>query len=77
VARLGGDEFGVVAELLEHDHPGPVLERIQRALHASATPAIPSSSLGAVIARPDDDVRTALRRADEATYLAKRAGRPV
>jgi diguanylate cyclase (GGDEF)-like protein len=76
VARLGGDEFGVVAELLEHDDPGAVLERIQRSLHASATPAIPSCSLGAVIAHPDDDVRTALRRADEAMYAARRAGGP-
>ncbi len=77
VARLGGDEFGVVAELLEHDAPGPVLERIQRALQASATPAIPSCSLGAAIAHPDDDVRAALRRADEAMYAAKRAGGPA
>ncbi|HWD84527.1 MAG TPA: sensor domain-containing diguanylate cyclase [Solirubrobacteraceae bacterium] len=77
VARLGGDEFGVVAELFEHDDPGPVLERIQRALHASGTPAIPSLSLGAVIAHPDDDVRAALRRADQAMYAAKRSGEPA
>jgi diguanylate cyclase (GGDEF)-like protein len=77
VARLGGDEFGVVAELFEHDDPGPVLERVQRALQASGTPAIPSLSLGAAIAHPDDDVRAALRRADEAMYAAKRSGGPA
>lgn len=73
VARLGGDEFAVVTELSEQDDPGPLLERMKRALHSSGAAAIPAVSLGAVIAHPDDDVRTALRRADQAMYTAERS----
>lgn len=75
VARLGGDEFGVVAEMMEEDDPRPLVERIHQALGTSDTPAAPSASVGAVIAHPDDDVRAALRRADEAMYAAKRSAR--
>jgi diguanylate cyclase (GGDEF)-like protein len=76
VARLGGDEFAVVAEMVEPDDPGPLLERMKRALHAPGAAAIPAVSLGAAIAHPDDDVRQALRRADQAMYGAKAAQRP-
>ena len=75
VGRLGGDEFAVAAELSEDDDPGPLLERINRALYAPNSSNTPSVSLGAVLAHPDDDVRIALRRADEAMYAAKRRGR--
>ncbi len=75
VGRLGGDEFGVVAELLEDDDPGALLERVKRALYSATATETPSVSLGAVLAHPDDDVRTALKRADQAMYAAKRRAR--
>lgn len=74
VARLGGDEFAVVAELLEHDDPQPLVDRIRDALASSGAASIPSVSLGSEIAHPDDDARSALRRADQAMYADKRRG---
>jgi diguanylate cyclase (GGDEF)-like protein len=74
VARLGGDEFAVVAELLEHDDPQPLLDRMKEALASSGAASIPGVSLGAEIAHSDDDARSALRRADQAMYAAKRRG---
>lgn len=77
IARLGGDEFAVVAELFEADDPEPLVERLKRALRSPGAAAIPTLRLGAAIAHPADDVRTALRRADRALNDAKVAERRV
>jgi diguanylate cyclase (GGDEF)-like protein len=69
VGRLGGDEFAIVAEIL--DPPDPLLERIAVALTAEGAPV--TVTVGAVVAAPDDDVRSALMRADHAMYDAKRS----
>ncbi len=72
IGRLGGDEFAVVAEV----SPGAgdwVAGRIQHALRGFNPPV--TVSVGTVIAQPDEDARSVLRRADAAMYAVKRTGR--
>ncbi len=71
IGRLGGDEFGVIIELDEPE-PDGVVERIHEALCAATEFPTPSVSYGAAIARYTDDVTSALHRADQAMFLAKR-----
>lgn len=82
VARLGGDEFAVVAEF-----PGGSLSpsEFERRLEAAFAAPIAYAgelrpvgvSVGAGLAAPGDDVRTALARADRAMYGRKRLLAPV
>ena len=76
VGRLGGDEF---AMLLRETDPGDALalaHRLQEALHEVHGPDAVTASMGVSTWLGDDDAAEAvLRRADEALYVAKRAGR--
>ncbi len=86
VARLGGDEFVIV---LEHLHEDPELARTEarqiaaKALHAMARPydldglvCQSSGSIGiALFNQVEVDLDLLMRQADEAMYLAKRAGK--
>jgi diguanylate cyclase (GGDEF)-like protein/PAS domain S-box-containing protein len=81
VARLGGDEFVVIIpEILSSDEPLFVARKIINVLaqpilvdgHAHTI----SSSIGVALKRPGEvQVSSLLKRADEALYAAKHAGR--
>jgi diguanylate cyclase (GGDEF)-like protein len=79
--RNGGDEFVVLMPGASAEVGAKVAERI-RSLFGQlswphAEPARPTLSIGVAAARPGETVeaRELLRRADEAMYAAKRAGR--
>jgi diguanylate cyclase (GGDEF)-like protein/putative nucleotidyltransferase with HDIG domain len=76
--RLGGDEFALITT--EADPTGEVAERILATVNgAFSDPALQVSvSIGSATApEPGADLSELLRRADEALYLAKGAGRGV
>jgi diguanylate cyclase (GGDEF)-like protein len=79
VARFGGDEFIVVAEEIDVDAAAVVAERIVRAVGDCATGAAdgltPTASVGVcVVVGGEVDAQEAIRRADEAMYVAKDEG---
>jgi diguanylate cyclase (GGDEF)-like protein len=76
IARLGGDEFAV---LLPGSGQAEAEEAVAR-LQAGFAAASLAVSVGAATMDPagaDDDLAELQRRADEAMYAAKRAGRPA
>lgn len=81
IGRVGGEEFVLVLPHTSLLIAGPILERLREDFKAVAIPALagkhqPSISIG-VTALTEADVSLAdlLRRADEALYAAKQAGR--
>lgn len=81
VARTGGEEFVVLLDQVGPDEVEAAAERLRTAvrLHPFAVGAVKLSitvSVGVAICRADDgDFNALLRRADEALYAAKSAGR--
>ncbi len=80
VARLAGDEFVIVLE--GGEQPGcarAVADKIIEAMRApfliAGAPRAVSTSVGVSVSSSEDDPDAILRRADEALYMAKRAGR--
>ncbi|HWJ10572.1 MAG TPA: GGDEF domain-containing protein [Nocardioides sp.] len=72
VGRLGGDEF----VLLTMDaRAEDVAAEIARSYASSEVEGSPTASFGVASARPGDDVREVMARADDALYRAKAAGR--
>ncbi|HEX2805164.1 MAG TPA: EAL domain-containing protein, partial [Kineosporiaceae bacterium] len=80
VGRFGGDEFIVIAEgVRDADEAGGLgarlLEAIAQPLTGLTSMAV-TASIGVALVRSDDiDAKQALRKADEAMYEAKRAGK--
>ena len=79
-ARLGGDEFVVIARHVGDEKALEVAERIRRNVESLALLDVTEGitvSIGVASTRPKDPDRagTLLKRADEALYHAKRAGR--
>jgi len=79
-ARLGGEEFGIVLSGTEAEHAHELLETLRRRLEAEpmgAAAVSVTASIGYSQVRADDgaDGREALKRADDALYAAKAAGR--
>ncbi len=74
VARLGPDEFAVVAEVTDAATADVVITRVRDALASIPLPGgrCASASLGFTLAETTDDVGSALERADQAMYVAKR-----
>ena len=74
VARYGGEEFCVV--LLETRLPGAriVAERLRKAVKALPEP-VPTVSIGIAQWQPHGSAQEMIRRADEALYSEKEAGR--
>lgn len=79
-ARIGGDEFVVICDIdNEPDHARDIAERLRVAIAQPAEqvlgqPVI-TASIGVALAEPGDNPASLLRRADAATYIAKRAGK--
>jgi diguanylate cyclase len=80
VARYGGEEFVMVLPGAERDAAVKTIERLQRALtehvfvHGANRTFITFSG-GVTQVRLEDSLQTALKRADHAMYVAKRAGK--
>ena len=80
VARIGGEEFGFIFPKLPGEHAHAVCERIREAVAAISVksgdlPVPVTVSIGITQFREGDDQVSALSRADEALYIAKRQGR--
>ena len=80
-ARIGGDEFGVLIAAPSPEHATQHVRRLLDCVRrANATPgysghATFTLSVGLAAPRRDESLRERIRRADEALYAAKRAGR--
>jgi diguanylate cyclase (GGDEF)-like protein len=80
VGRVGGEEFAVLLPGHDQDSARWVAEDIRTAIAAARvrTPAgeiVATASVGCASIASGDSVSTALHRADEALYAAKRGGR--
>ena len=80
LARIGGDEFVIVLADVDEAGARQIAERLctrlQDGWELSCGPLSTTSSVGvALYPRDGDSAHTLLRRADEALYAAKRAGR--
>ena len=80
VARIGGEEFGFIFPKLPGEHAHAVCERIREAVAAISVkagdlPVRVTVSIGIAQFREYDDQVSAMSRADEALYAAKRQGR--
>lgn len=81
VVQVGGEEFMVVLAYADHDSAAEVLERVRQAVEETVITLDSGEivnltvSIGASESRPEDDVSSLYRRADQALYKAKRAGR--
>jgi len=80
VARLGGDEFAVAAPRITVSALDGLVDRVAAALHEphlvhGRLLRVPVS-IGTHLATPGESADTVLRRADQAMYAVKRAGRP-
>ena len=80
IARIGGDEFVVVLVGVHTEHQvGHLAEKIRtelsRPILVNDEPVQVTASIGAVVARPDEDAASLLVRADAALYEAKQSGR--
>lgn len=69
--RIGGDEFAAVIEVNYSAEALAVAERLVSAAHRVSR----TISVGAALREPGESAENTLRRADEALYGAKRAGR--
>jgi diguanylate cyclase (GGDEF)-like protein len=72
--RYGGDEFVVLLPDTDKQQSRNVADRIQKQFGAFKF-GITSLSIGITEARPDEDDKKLVKRADEAMYQSKRFGR--
>ena len=77
VGRVGGEEFACLLPETGGEAAGSVAEKIRRAISASNGGGLPacSVSLGVAEFSPGDTRESLYRRADQALYAAKSAGR--
>jgi two-component system, cell cycle response regulator len=79
VARMGGEEFAVVMPETDLDAGHRIAERLRSRIAGRPVEELAVTvSIGAAVIQPDTEeevLDAALRRADEALYEAKRAGR--
>ncbi len=77
VGRIGGEEFLMLLPNADAAGALPVLERLRARLgDAQTSPPLPYTfSAGVAAALPGEDVADLVRRADDALYAAKTAGR--
>ena len=80
VARFGGEEFAVILPGCETEGAPLAVERVRRAVeqnvvHFEKTTLRVTISLGVAQAEPGEAISSLIRRADEAMYASKAAGR--
>jgi diguanylate cyclase len=80
VARFGGEEFALILPTTESDAARRVAERLRETIEAhpfqGAGPLLDVAvSVGLARVEPGDEPLTLLKRADQALYASKRAGR--
>lgn len=80
VARWGGEEFVAVLSHLDLGAMPSVAQKLralvaQSELRTAVGPVAVTVSVGGTQARPDDDLDTLLRRADQLMYSSKRQGK--
>lgn len=79
--RVGGEEFMIILPYTDKDNASAVLERVREAVEKtvvtldSGEVINPTVSIGATTSETNDDVSSIYRRADQALYKAKHAGR--
>jgi diguanylate cyclase (GGDEF)-like protein len=74
VARYGGEEFCLILPEASVAGARSAAERLRRAIKASPD-TLPTVSIGVAMWEPGSSAEEVLRRADEALYAAKEAGR--
>lgn len=80
-ARIGGDEFVVVLNSISNEDDaaalaGLLIQRVNEAIDYHGTPLVVGASIGiAVFPEHGGDAQTLRRRADQAMYSVKRAGK--
>ncbi|HQN64226.1 MAG TPA: GGDEF domain-containing protein [Methylophilus sp.] len=78
-ARWGGDEFIIIATKTDSQKVGVLAESIRSHIESAQLRAhddnIVTVCIGTATITPDDNLKTILRRADNALYEAKRSGR--
>lgn len=76
VSRIGGDEFAVLLPETDSPRAEHVAQRLQRQVRTSELPVATTVSYGtATWFGPRDELEEVFRRADQALYAAKHAGR--
>lgn len=77
VSRTGGEEFEVILPKADRQHAVDVAERIRQALASSPPARLEklTASIGVALSGDGDTVETLRKRADDAAYEAKQAGR--
>ncbi len=80
VGRWGGEEFVIIAVRAEIEGVRTAAERLRMAVAASEAaaatgPVRVTVSMGAAMARPEDDVTSLVKRADSLMYQSKESGR--
>ena len=80
IARYGGDEFVILMPETTTNDATIVLERLRRKAKTIKIPNAPSTTISCGLAQwdpgpPPDNLETIMRRADDALYEAKHAGR--
>ena len=74
-ARIGGEEFSAWLSGVDMDRAAHVADRIRRRVAGLKLVEGVTVSIGLACVSPGEDVRDAVRRADEALFLAKKNGR--
>jgi diguanylate cyclase (GGDEF)-like protein/PAS domain S-box-containing protein len=78
IARYGGEEFVVILPDTSREGAARVMDRVRSACAACRVEGIPEPvtiSIGVALSESDSTLRDVIRRADEALYRAKHAGR--
>jgi diguanylate cyclase (GGDEF)-like protein len=78
---VGGEEFMIILPHTDKENASTVLERVREAVETTVVTLEsgdiinPTVSIGATASETNDDVSSIYRRADQALYKAKHAGR--